>query len=847
MFNSPAGGAGGLFQSPVSGFVSPAAQIGESELVIEQVSQLTSQLAQKQNIIGPGELSQDRVANLTSDLALKADATLTTAALAGKADISDLSAKVDLTAMNTALAGKAGVSDLNAKADSTATTAALAGKANVSDMNAKADLTAMNTALAGKADASDLNAKADAASTTTALAGKADAAATTAALAGKADVSDLNAKADAATTTAALAGKADATATTAALAGKADVTDLNAKADLAAMTTALATKANVSDLNAKADLASMTTALAAKADVSDLNAKADAATTTTALAGKADSSALSGYATTTTVAALQSDLNNKATTTQLAALSSGLAGKEDTIQDQGLAQSKVQGLSTALAFKASTTELAIGLASKQDTIADQSLAQSKVQNLSTDLAAKADTSTLSNYVTSFALGTHLSLKANATDVYTQTQVNNLVNAKQNIIQDGDLTIAKTNGLQAAIDAAASSGGGTTIDSSTHIQVASLTTASVKAPSAGLLTLTNNAGTGIVVASSGATGILKTNPQEALDVYGNCAISGTISVDRIYANIYFAYSGGDHAFCDFAGQSRLLLGSASNTFLYGCVMPSLIVGSTNILTAITNLQNAGGTDLSNYYTKTESDTLINAKQNTLSTSTDIDINAIQAKDLQLTAAVGDASMTIQSAGEGQDCSIFFSNPYNAASAPKLAAIIVEGRSNFSRSNFHICLSNYGGNNDAQPVAISDACLTITPHNKNVHIPGSLSVAGSFSNSDASIKENVRPLASTDALAMLKAVQAKLYDRTDGPQGTRVGYVAQDVQAALPSDWQNVVRSTATEEVTDSSGQVVAPADPGLLQIDYSRMGPILWECCRTMLARIEALEAASISL
>ena len=102
-----------------------------------------------------------------------------------------------------------------------------------------------------------------------------------------------------------------------------------------------------------------------------------------------------------------------------------------------------------------------------------------------------------------------------------------------------------------------------------------------------------------------------------------------------------------------------------------------------------------------------------------------------------------------------------------------------------------------------MAISDACLTITPHNKNVHIPGSLSVAGSFSNSDASIKENVRPLASTDALAMLKAVQAKLYNRTDGPlsgAGTRVGYIAQDVQAALPSDWQNVVRSTATEQVT-----------------------------------------------
>ena len=39
----------------------------------------------------------------------------------------------------------------------------------------------------------------------------------------------------------------------------------------------------------------------------------------------------------------------------------------------------------------------------------------------------------------------------AADVYTQAQVNGLVNAKQNIINDSDLTIAKTNGLQIALD------------------------------------------------------------------------------------------------------------------------------------------------------------------------------------------------------------------------------------------------------------------------------------------------------------------------------------------------------------------------------------------------------------
>ena len=102
----------------------------------------------------------------------------------------------------------------------------------------------------------------------------------------------------------------------------------------------------------------------------------------------------------------------------------------------------------------------------------------------------------------------------------------------------------------------------------------------------------------------------------------------------------------------------------------------------------------------------------------------------------------------------------------------------------------------------------------PRQKRAH-PGALSISGSFSNSDASIKENVRTLASSDALGVLRAIEAKVYDRTDGFQGTRVGYIAQDVQAALPSGWQNVVRSMATEAETDSEGREVRPADLGLL--------------------------------
>ena len=131
-------------------------------------------------------------------------------------------------------------------------------------------------------------------------------------------------------------------------------------------------------------------------------------------------------------------------------------------------------------------------------------------------------------------------------------------------------------------------------------------------------------------------------------------------------------------------------------------------------------------------------------------------------------------------------MYFSTPYNQNSPPKNAAIIVEGRGNFSRNNFHICLSNYCGNKTASPVGISDACLTITPHDKRVHIPGPLGVQSTFSNRDQNIKTNVRALSSADALNCLKAVEAKVYDRTDGlAPGERVGFIAQHVlEASAP---------------------------------------------------------------
>ena len=46
----------------------------------------------------------------------------------------------------------------------------------------------------------------------------------------------------------------------------------------------------------------------------------------------------------------------------------------------------------------------------------------------------------------------LALKRNVDESYSQIQTNTLLSAKQNIIADGDLTIAKTSGLQSTLNA-----------------------------------------------------------------------------------------------------------------------------------------------------------------------------------------------------------------------------------------------------------------------------------------------------------------------------------------------------------------------------------------------------------
>ena len=113
------------------------------------------------------------------------------------------------------------------------------------------------------------------------------------------------------------------------------------------------------------------------------------------------------------------------------------------------------------------------------------------------------------------------------------------------------------------------------------------------------------------------------------------------------------------------------------------------------------------------------------------------------------------------------------------------------------------------------------------------------------SDASLKSDVVPASSERPLEVLKAVEPKVYKRTDlAANSPRLGFLAQDFATALPKDWANIVGSTGgVDEHLDDEGNAV-PAKASTMTLDYSRLVCCLWAANRNMLARIEALEAAA---
>ena len=131
--------------------------------------------------------------------------------------------------------------------------------------------------------------------------------------------------------------------------------------------------------------------------------------------------------------------------------------------------------------------------------------------------------------------------------------------------------------------------------------------------------------------------------------------------------------------------------------------------------------------------------------------------------------------------------------------------------------------------------TSAAVTLHSHltvQGGVTANGAVSATAFNSTSDGRFKGDVQPLDAAECLAVARALVPTKYVRTDlGELATneprRVGFIAQDVQAALPDTWSNIVGQSGFD---------------GALSLDYAKLTPVLCGAIQALAARVAALEA-----
>ena len=109
-----------------------------------------------------------------------------------------------------------------------------------------------------------------------------------------------------------------------------------------------------------------------------------------------------------------------------------------------------------------------------------------------------------------------------------------------------------------------------------------------------------------------------------------------------------------------------------------------------------------------------------------------------------------------------------------------------------------------------------------------------------NSDRQLKEDIRDADIQSITSVFDSVNVRTYRRNDyEATRTRVGFISQEVEAALPTEFQNIVGEYTKEE----EGK-----DPiALKTLDYSRLVCILWGVCKNQQAELAALTSRVTTL
>jgi hypothetical protein len=127
------------------------------------------------------------------------------------------------------------------------------------------------------------------------------------------------------------------------------------------------------------------------------------------------------------------------------------------------------------------------------------------------------------------------------------------------------------------------------------------------------------------------------------------------------------------------------------------------------------------------------------------------------------------------------------------------------------------------------------LSLSGTNQNVACNGNVNANNFSSSSDAKLKDDQQVAPTAAAASILAAVSEKTYSRNDLDGQKRVGFIAQEIQAACSGNWAHIVSSSPDVDVGAETGT-------STLQIDYSRITTVLWSVCQDLTARVAALEA-----
>ena len=107
------------------------------------------------------------------------------------------------------------------------------------------------------------------------------------------------------------------------------------------------------------------------------------------------------------------------------------------------------------------------------------------------------------------------------------------------------------------------------------------------------------------------------------------------------------------------------------------------------------------------------------------------------------------------------------------------------------------------------------------------------AGHGDASDESLKSTPVDADMDVCINIVKNVSARHYSRLAMTPATRIGFIAQEIQSALPVEYDNIISKAPYGTGAD---------EREILTLDYARLTAILWQTTKSLLTRVEILES-----